>query len=248
MYRRVEREGTGMLGDLLRQYRQRRGLSQEELAERVTPALSVTTIGNLERGRTRPYRHTLLALCVALALTPEEKATALEAWRASAPAGEVPPPAPPSTDSVTSRPLPAPASPAQPGMLTGLPAALTPLVGREHEEAAVVALLQRSQVRLVTLTGPGGLGKTRLAQQVCSTLATTFAGGTVAVSLAALREPDLFLATLAQAAGSTSSPCRRWPSPTPPDRSTRRACSWRRTRPLLSRWRLSQPASSAMSV
>src|SRR5438445_110978 len=56
MSRRAEREGTGMLGDLLRQHRQRLGLSQEELAERVTPALSVTTIGNIERGRTRPYR------------------------------------------------------------------------------------------------------------------------------------------------------------------------------------------------
>ena len=53
----------------------------DELAERVSPALSVTTIGNIERGRTRPYRHTLVALGVALALTPEEQAAALEAWR-----------------------------------------------------------------------------------------------------------------------------------------------------------------------
>jgi len=52
-----------MLGDLLRQYRSASAL-QDEVAERVTPALSVATIGNLERGRTRPYRHTLIALCV----------------------------------------------------------------------------------------------------------------------------------------------------------------------------------------
>src|SRR6516164_7430547 len=99
-----------MLGDLLRQYRQRLGLSQEELAERVTPALSVTTIGNIERGRTRPYRHTLLALCVALALTPEEQAVTLEVWRAGAAAGEVAPPAPPASDLGAGSPPPAAAA------------------------------------------------------------------------------------------------------------------------------------------
>jgi predicted ATPase/transcriptional regulator with XRE-family HTH domain len=190
MSRRVERQESGLLGELLRQYRQRLGLSQEELAERVIPALSVTTIGNLERGRTRPYRHTLIALCVALALTAEERAAALEVWRAGAAAAEVPPPAPPATKREASLPD-----------VGGLPVALTPLVGREYEEAAVAALLQRPDVRLVTLSGPGGVGKTRLAQQVAATLAGAFAHGTVTISLAALREPDLFLATLAQALG-----------------------------------------------
>ena len=72
------------LGDLLRQYRERRGWSQEELAERIEPAVSPNTISNLERGRTRPYRQTLAALCVALGLDASERQQIEGAWRASA--------------------------------------------------------------------------------------------------------------------------------------------------------------------
>jgi Helix-turn-helix domain len=50
---------VGELGTLLRRHREARGLLQEELAALVEPALSVNTIGNVERGRTRPHRHTL---------------------------------------------------------------------------------------------------------------------------------------------------------------------------------------------
>jgi class 3 adenylate cyclase len=65
-----------------------------------------------------------------------------------------------------------------------LPVQLTPLIGREHEVATVVRLLRRDKVRLVTFTGPGGTGKTRLALQVASELADAFAGGVFFVSLA----------------------------------------------------------------
>jgi len=119
-----------MLGDLLRQYRQRLGLSQEELAERVAPALSVATIGNIERGRTRPYRHTLLSLCAALEPTAEEQAAAVEAWRERVPSGALSPhtaPEPPSAASFG----PAQAEPAaSPRGIGVLPLVLTPLVGR----------------------------------------------------------------------------------------------------------------------
>ena len=59
-------------GDILRRHRERLGLTQEQLAEAAGGTFSANTIGNIERGRGRPYRHTLEALCDALGLQGEE--------------------------------------------------------------------------------------------------------------------------------------------------------------------------------
>jgi predicted ATPase/DNA-binding CsgD family transcriptional regulator len=82
-----------------------------------------------------------------------------------------------------------------------LPVPVSPLVGREREAAAVAALLRDPAVRLVTLTGPGGVGKTRLALHVATDLATEFADGAAFVELASLREPTLLASTIVQALG-----------------------------------------------
>jgi non-specific serine/threonine protein kinase len=79
-----------------------------------------------------------------------------------------------------------------------LPIPLTALIGREHEVAAVVELIQHG-VRLVTLTGPGGTGKTRLAIQVATQLAPTCSDGVWFVSLAPIRDPGLVVSVIAQA-------------------------------------------------
>jgi predicted ATPase/transcriptional regulator with XRE-family HTH domain len=193
---RTETTGAVDLGALLRHFREARGLSQEELAERARPGLSVDTISKIERGRSRPYRHTLEALCTALDLTPAERAAVAAARRIRPGVGAAT--RSPTRDGV---PAPAEAGPERSPGARALAAPLTPLVGREHEEAAIAGLLQREGLRLLTLTGPGGVGKTRLAQQVAVSLRMVYADGVAWVDLAPLRDPDLVLPSIGHALG-----------------------------------------------
>src|SRR3712207_3438733 len=82
-----------------------------------------------------------------------------------------------------------------------LPAQSTPLVGRACEVGAVRALLSRADVRAVTLTGPGGTGKTRVGLQVAAELASQFSDGVAFVDLAPIGDPGLVASTIAQALG-----------------------------------------------
>jgi predicted ATPase len=82
-----------------------------------------------------------------------------------------------------------------------LPLPLTSFFGREREIAAVAALLRDTSARLVTLSGPGGVGKTRLALSLAAEVADTFADGVCFVSLAPIGDPEQVLPTTAQALG-----------------------------------------------
>jgi predicted ATPase/DNA-binding SARP family transcriptional activator len=84
---------------------------------------------------------------------------------------------------------------------TSLPAPPTPLIGRQDERAAAVALLADPAERLLTLVGTGGSGKTRLALQIAWDVADQFADGALFVGLASLRDPALVLQAIGLACG-----------------------------------------------
>jgi predicted ATPase len=94
----------------------------------------------------------------------------------------------------------APAGQAEPRP-SNLPVQRTAFIGREREAAALAQLLKREDVQLVTLTGPGGIGKTRLAMQVARELTEQFPCGVCFVPLSPVGEPGLIISAIAQAVG-----------------------------------------------
>lgn len=209
MNSRRDRDGDGdettrALGRLLRGHRARLGLSQEDLALRVAPPLSVRALGNIERGQTRPHRYTVDALATALDLAAPARAALLAAWRAH------PTPHPAANAGVDAISTGTRTEAGAGDAPAGLPATPTALVGRVAEEAAVAALLARPEGRLLTLTGPGGVGKTRLALQVAHATRERYADGVAFVDLAPLGEgrgvPDALARALGVAARGERSP------------------------------------------
>ncbi len=114
-----------------------------------------------------------------------------------------------STDANPAELLPPPDLDRQVGPVVTLPRPLTSLVGRDREVAAARAFLLEASCRLLTLTGPGGVGKTRLALRVAASLTNHFADGVVFIPLAPIAGADLVLPTIAQTFGLRDSPDRQ---------------------------------------
>ena len=169
---------TADFGDLLLRYRLAAGLSREALAERA--GLSATGIGALERGQRRaPHVDTVRRLSEALQLSPDDAAE-LTATVVRHRAPEIRPTASPL--SVTSSHT--------------LIAPLAPLIGRGWDVAVVCGLLRAEDTRFVTLTGPAGVGKTRLAIAVAEHLARELPEPVLMVDLAPISDPKLVIQTV----------------------------------------------------
>jgi len=181
-------EPPASFGELLRRYRAAVGLTQEELAART--GLTPQAISLLECGQRRhPQAYTVSQLAEALALTAPERQVFTAVARHPLSSAS-------AAAAVGSSILPAPGR-----AVHNLPVALTPLIGRAHEQAAVEHLLQREEVRLLTLTGPGGVGKTCLALQVAVEALSAYPAGVWLVELAALVDPGLVPQAVVQTLG-----------------------------------------------
>ena len=184
----AEQPVLGFAG-LLRLLRAQARLTQEELAE--AAGLSPRSISDLERGINRTARKdTALLLAGALGLAEPVRALFVTAARGRIPAAEVLAVMPAQARA---------ASPAAAGGVHGLPSVLTSFVGRPEAVHEVATLLD--QYRLVTVTGPGGAGKTRLAGEVAEQVADRFADGVWLAELAAVRDPALVASVVAVALG-----------------------------------------------
>ena len=203
-------------GRWLRRRRRALDLTQEALAQ--CAACSVVTIRKFESDERRPSRQLaeLLADCLQIPADERERFTQFARQREGQPA--LPPPATPhapllvpsASEDADSAVLPAALPAAPPATrhsppIRLLPAPLTGFIGRADDIAAVTDLLQLPGARLVTLTGPGGTGKTRLSIAVGRALSEQspppFADGVAFIDLAPVHDPALVVAAIAQALG-----------------------------------------------
>ena len=176
---------------LLRTYRSRARLTQEQLAAR--SGYSTDYIGKLERGERLPPSEALDLLATVLDLDASTRAEVHDARAAAVTRGS------------EGRRHGAVRTTSVSPTTTPMPVQVTSFIGREEELATVTAILSAPGARLLTLTGPGGIGKTRLAVRLGELLAPHFTDGTWFVPLAAVTDPQHVAPAIAAALGVVES-------------------------------------------
>src|SRR5436190_6263496 len=190
--------GSIPFGTRLKEYRSAHGLTRAALARRI--GCSPETIHKIELGQRRPSRQIAELLAEAVRISPEEREQFVEFARSriSEDTTEIGKAAiQPSRSQTHSHP-------------TNLSMPLNRLIGREHEIEAIRSLILGQGVRLLTLTGPPGIGKTRLATHVGLDMLDEFPNGVFFVSLASLTEPNMVLDTIGRALGLQDAGYEHW--------------------------------------
>lgn len=180
-------EEEDSFGPWLKRRRKQLDLTQQALAKQ--SGCTAETIRKLESGRRRPSKQLIRGLAEALQIPADMRPAFYQLARGHA--------------GGASQLHAATAAPAGPSISPGTlpPAPLTPLVGRDAECAALREQLRQPGLRLLTLTGQPGVGKTRLALQLAAELRDAFADGVCFVALAPLRDAILVIPTIARALG-----------------------------------------------
>jgi predicted ATPase/DNA-binding XRE family transcriptional regulator len=167
------------LGPTLKRLRHEAGMTQEELAERA--GISARTVSDVERGlRTLVHQDTARRLVSALGLNEEQRHGFEVVARGDAREQQL-------------------------ASTAGPPSVLTPFLGRSKELEDIQAALLRGDVRLLTLTGPGGIGKTRLAIEAARRIESSWPDGVYFISLGELKDPSLVAPEIAKAVGAVES-------------------------------------------
>jgi len=190
-------------GEWVQRRRKARDLTQQQLAEQI--ACSLAAVRKFESNERRPSREVAALLADALDVAEEDREMFVEVARGLRTADTLPTPEPTPQQAPVLAPVAIAARQVRPRSLR-LPTPPTPLIGRAADLHELTQLLDRPECRLVTVVGPGGIGKTRVALAAAAIQDAAYHGEVYFVPLVAIQTPTLLPQVIASAIGFTFGP------------------------------------------